>query len=260
MAAGLETEAPEPRTAPTSEPAYLAISAFLFIASVGATIYFSQGSMSGGMSMPGQPWFTAAVSFMGIWIVMMAAMMLPSLVPTLSRYRRSAHVLDKTRLAGLTVLAGGGYFLVWAGFGTAAYALGLLVPAAEMQWMDLARLVPFATALVLLLTGCFQMTEWKTHQLECCRETPDLSQPQSSGSGGAWQYGLRLGLHCCLCCSGFMLILLVTGMMNLAGMALVAAAITIERLAPRPVLVARALGILLIFAGALGIAQVLGVV
>ena len=203
--------------------------------------------------MPGQSWLAGAVSFMGIWIVMMAAMMLPSLVPTLLNFRRAVRGLIGTRLAGMTTLAGVGYFLAWAVFGAAAYGLGLLVPAAEMQWVGLTPLVPFATAAILLLAGGFQLTGWKAHQLECCRETPG-----ASGFNSSWLYGLRLGLHCCLCCSGFMLVLLVTGVMNLAGMALVAAAITLERLLPRPLLVARILGILLIFAGVLEIIRALG--
>ena len=260
MAMGFETEVPERRAGPSSDWAFLGISAILFLSSVGVTFYFTRGSMSGSMPMPGQTWFQMAVSFMGMWTVMMAAMMLPSLVPTLSRYRLFAHALGETRLAGLTVLAGGGYFFVWAGFGAAAYMLGFLWMAAEMNWMDLAQFVTVAGAVVLLLTGCFQLTAWKAHQLDCCREAPDTEQPHPSGLGGAWRYGLRLGLHCCLCCSGFMLILLVTGMTNLASMALVAAAITLERLAPKPLLVARTLGILLLFAGALGIARSLGVV
>jgi predicted metal-binding membrane protein len=57
-----------------------------------------------------------------------------------------------------------------------------------------------------------------------------------------------------------MVILLVSGMMNLALMAIIAAAITIERLAPRPQLFAQAAGIMIIVAGALGIARVLGVI
>ena len=87
------------------ERAFLLTGAFLFIASAGGTIYWC-GSMSGGMSMPGgwamsmawmrmpgQTWLGSAASFMGMWIVMMAAMMLPSLVPMLLNYRRSVRDL-----------------------------------------------------------------------------------------------------------------------------------------------------------------------
>jgi predicted metal-binding membrane protein len=158
------------------------------------------------------------------------------------------------------MLAGAGYFLVWAGFGVVAYLLGLLWTSAGMIWMDLPRLAPVATGAVLLLAGCFQLTAWKARQLECCRYTPTLARSTSTEAGGTWQYGLRFGRHCCMCCSGFMAILLVTGMMNLASMAMVAAAITLERLMPRPQLVVRAAGIIILLVGAFGFFRILGVV
>jgi predicted metal-binding membrane protein len=74
----------------------------------------------------------------------------------------------------------------------------------------------------------------------------------------AWRHGLHLGAHCSLCCSGLMMTLLVSGVMDLGVMVAVAAAITVERLAPRPGHVARALGVVVLTAGALVIARALG--
>ena len=54
-----------------------------------------------------------AAAFVGMWVVMMAAMMLPSLVPMLWRYRRAARRTGETRLGRLTALVGVGYFFVW---------------------------------------------------------------------------------------------------------------------------------------------------
>jgi len=65
------------------------------------------------MRMPGQSWPVTAVSFLGMWIVMMVAMMLPSLVPMLWRYREAVGMKGETRLGRLTALVGVGYFLVW---------------------------------------------------------------------------------------------------------------------------------------------------
>jgi predicted metal-binding membrane protein len=188
----------------------------------------------------------------------MVAMMLPSLVPILLSYRRSLPQPDQTPLGGLTALAGAGYFFEWAVFGAVAYPLGVAVATAEMQWMSLARSVPAATGVLLLLAGCFQLTAWKARQLECCRNMPVLAKSRSPDARGDWQYGVRLGVHCCLCCSGFMLILLVTGVMDLGIMAIVAAAITVERLAPRPERVARAAGVVIVVAGILMIVRALG--
>jgi len=259
MDTGLGTNTSGSRINFASEWAFIGASALVFLASAGATIYYSMESMS-GMSMPGQTWLGSAASFMGIWIVMMLAMMLPSLVPELLRYRAFARSEAGPQLAPLTVLAGAGYFVVWAGFELAAYVLGLLWSAASMQWMDLTNTEPAATGLIMLLAGIYQLMGWKAHQLDCCRENPDSGQLPTPDSRAAWTYGLRLGWHCVLCCLGFMAILLITGMMNLASMAIIAVAITVERLAPRPQLIARTAGFIMIVAGVLVFARALGVV
>src|SRR5450755_2440170 len=81
------------------------------------------------MRMPGQTWPGAAASFLGMWVVMMVAMMLPSLVPMLWRYRQAVWTelgrTAGTRLDRLTALVGAGYLLVWTAFGIAAFPLGV---------------------------------------------------------------------------------------------------------------------------------------
>src|SRR5436190_6222496 len=111
-----------------SQRAFFGVSALLFAASAAVTIVWC-GSMSamgempmpGGwtmsmawMRMPGQTWPSAAASFLGMWVVMMVAMMLPSLVPMLSRYREAVGGRGAPRLGRLTALVGAGYFLVVA--------------------------------------------------------------------------------------------------------------------------------------------------
>ena len=81
----------------------------------------------------------AAASFVGMWIVMMMAMMLPSLVPMLWRYREAVGRRGTTRLARLTALVGMGYFFVWTVFGMATFPLGVALAATEMQQPALAR-------------------------------------------------------------------------------------------------------------------------
>jgi predicted metal-binding membrane protein len=85
------------------------------------------------MRMPGQTWPAAAASFLGMWTVMMVAMMLPSLVPMLWRYRQAVVRTGDNCLGLLTALVGAGYFLVWTGFGMAVFPLGVAVAAAEMR-------------------------------------------------------------------------------------------------------------------------------
>jgi predicted metal-binding membrane protein len=193
-----------------------------------------------------------------MWVVMMAAMMLPSLVPMLWRYREAVGRAGAARLGLLTALVGLGYFLVWTGLGLAAFPLGVVLATVEMQHPALARAVPAATGLVVLVAGALQLTAWKARQLACCRELPGRGRPLPADAGTAWRHGLDLGLRCCRCCAGPTAILLVVGVMDVRAMGLVAAAITAERLAPAGERVARALGVAAVGAGAVLVARAAG--
>lgn len=96
---------------------------------------------------------------------MMVAMMLPALALLLLSYRRSLRAAGNGHLWEITVLAGVGYFLIWAIFGALAYPLGVAVSAALMQWHILASWLPLAFGIVLLLAGCIQLTSWKARTL-----------------------------------------------------------------------------------------------
>jgi len=211
------------------------------------------------MRMPGQTWSGAAAAFVGMWIVMMMAMMLPSLVPMLRRYRRAVARTDEMGLGLQTTLVAMGYFFVWTVFGMAAFPLGAALAAIAMHEPTVARAVPIAAGAIVLIAGAFQFTASKAHHLACCRETPGRGRSLPPDAGAAWRHGLQLGLHCCRCCGNLIVILLVIGVMDLRAMALVAAAITVERLAPAGGLVARAIGALVVAAGLLLVARAAGV-
>jgi len=202
------------------------------------------------MRMPGQSWLGAGGTFLGMWVVMMVAMMLPSLVPMLSRYRRVVASTGETRLLRLTSLVGLGYFAVWTAFGVLAFPVGVALATVTMQVPALARAVPIATAVVVLIAGALQFSTWKARQLACCRGgSGAVSVPRRRDIGTVWRYGLRLGLHCTYCCAGLTTILLVMGVMDLRAMAVVAVAITLERLAPAGQRVARMLGVAILAVG-----------
>jgi predicted metal-binding membrane protein len=237
------------------ERGFFAISALLVMVSTTVTIYWC-GTMSGGMAMPGgwtmsmawmrmpgQSWFAAAGMFIGMWAVMMMAMMLPSLMAQLRAYRHSARDLARVSLGELTLLAGAAYLLVWIALGALLYPMGVLVATLQMRSEAVSRSVPLLSWAALVLAGCIQLTAWKTAQLRRCREAPECATPLVPDARGAFRYGLRQGLHCCQCCCGFTLILLVFGVMDLRVMAAVGVALSVERLAPRPERVARALGV-----------------
>jgi predicted metal-binding membrane protein len=193
-----------------------------------------------------------------MWIVMMVAMMLPSLVPMLWRYRQAVTGAGETRLGLLTAIVGVGYFLVWTVFGMVAFPLGVALAAVEMQQPALARAVPIAVGVVVLIAGSLQLSAWKARHLACCRKTPGPGSALPPNAGVAFRHGLHLGLHCSYCCAGLMAILLVVGVMDLRPMAAVAAAITVERLAPTGERVARAVGAVVVGAGVFLIARAAG--
>ena len=207
------------------------------------------------MRMPGQTWPGAAASFLGMWIVMMVAMMLPSVIPMLWRYRQAVGRPGATRLGRLTALVGVGYFVVWTVFGMAAFSLGVALAAVEMQQPALARAVPIAVGVVVLVAGALQFSGWKARHLACCREAPGRGHTLPGDAGTAWRHGIRLGVHCIHCCGALMVILLVVGVMDLRAMAVVTAAITVERLAPAGERVARPIGVVVFGTGLVLIAQ-----
>ncbi|HMA30506.1 MAG TPA: DUF2182 domain-containing protein [Casimicrobiaceae bacterium] len=207
------------------------------------------------MPMPGQTWPGAAASFVGMWIVMMVAMMLPSLVPALWRYRHAIGSGGATRPGSPIALMALGYFVVWTAFGIAIYPPGVALAAVEMQWPSLARVVPIAVGVVVLIAGALQFTAWKARHLACCREAPGRSLALPADGATAWRHGLHLGLHCIACSAGPIATLLAIGVMDLRAMAAVTAAITAERLAPGGERVARVIGSVAVGAGLLLIAR-----
>jgi predicted metal-binding membrane protein len=254
----------------TSERAFFGVAALLFAASAAVTIAWcaSMSAMDGmpmpggwtmsmaWMRMPGQTWPGVAASFLGMWAAMMVAMMLPSLVPMLWRYRQAVGRAGETRLGRLTALAGAGYFFVWTAPGVAVFPLGVALAAVAMQQPALARAVPMAVGAVVLIAGVLQFTAWKTRRLACCREAPGRGHTLPADAGTAWRHGLRLGLRCGSCCANLMAILLVIGVMDLHAMAVVTMAITAERLAGEPI--ARAIGAVVVGVGLFLIAQAAG--
>jgi predicted metal-binding membrane protein len=245
--------------------------ALLFAASAALTILWCEAMssmsamrMPGGwalsmtwMRMPGQTWLDAAASFVGMWAIMMVAMMLPSLVPMLRSYRQvcgaqASNQSNQARLPWRTTLVGTGYFLVWTLLGAAIFPVGVALAALAMHLPALSRAVPLTGAVVIMIAGVLQFTPWKLRRLACCRELPARCEALQRGP---LRHGLQLGVRCCLCCAGPTAVLLVLGVMDVRAMTAVAAAITAERLTRHGARVARALGIIGVAAGLLSMVR-----
>jgi predicted metal-binding membrane protein len=251
---------------PATDRTFLAASATLFVGGVVLTVAWSLSTgampMPGGwtmsmawMPMPGQTWVGAAASFLGMWTVMMVAMMLPSLVPMLLQYRRAVRRQGRSHLGWLTALAGLGYFFVWALVGLIAFPLGVGVTAVEMSDARIAGSVPTIVGLAIVSAGWIQCTTWKMRQLACCRAPVRRDACLAADGPTAWRYGWRIGLHCTRCCASLTAILFAVGIMDLCTMVAVALAINIERLAPAGELAARMIGAAAIVLGLYLLAQ-----
>jgi predicted metal-binding membrane protein len=247
----------------TSRQMFLTVSALLFLSSAAMTIAWGApmssmdempmpGDWSMSMTwmrMPGETWLGAATSFVGMWITMMVAMMLPSFVPMLWRYREAVSGSVNASPARLSTVVGAAYFLIWTLAGIVIFPIGATLASLEMHHVSLARAVPLMTGLAVLMVGVLQFSVWKARHLACCRIEQRCCHGFSADVGTAWRYGVRLGIHCVHCCAGLTIVLLIMGVMDLRAMAVVTAAVTAERLAPGGARVAQTIGIGLIGAG-----------
>ena len=217
---------------------------------------------------PGQPWLAAAAAlliwaatFVVGWTAMMGAMMLPSLVPMLRRYRRAVRAaracvpLDGRQLATLTAIVAAGYLAVWCAAGVGLVPLIVAAGAAAARWSLLARSAPVIAAALVVGAGVLQLSRWKSRRLDCCREARERRQLRPVGARTAWRHGLRLGVDCVQSCAPLTAMLLAVGMMDLRVMAAVTGAITAERLAPGGQRVARAVGVVGVAVGLLLVAR-----
>ena len=232
---------------------FIGVSAALFFGSAALTVAWCP-SMSAMHDMPlctlSTTWMRGAPAFLVMWLTMMVAMMLPSLMPMLLRYRQTVTATSAMRLDALTAWVGLAYFFVWTVFGAVAFAASSVLTDLDMRW-------PPATGLLVLTAGVLQFTRWKAHYLACCRGAPDCCSVFPAETSAACRHGLRLGMHCVHCCFGLTVMLLALGMMDLRAMALVTAAISIERLAPDGLRAARLVGVVLVAMGAFLIANVM---
>ncbi len=206
------------------------------------------GTADGGMAVTAPGGHAAFWLFLVTWIVMMAAMMLPAVVPftvTMSRLLRGA-APGHGGPAALTA----GYLVVWGLLGLVAY---LVLRGFDTVAAGGTTTAVRAGAVVLLVAGVFQFTPLKRWCLVHCRSPVAQVLRHGARAGesrwGALAVGVRHGGYCVGCCWALMAVLLAVGVMNLAWMAAVAAVITVEKTLPHGALLSRVLGGVLLLAG-----------
>jgi predicted metal-binding membrane protein len=195
--------------------------------------------------------------YVTVWVVMMAAMMFPSVAPTVVMYDRLREG-HRARGAGAapdaTALFVGGYLLVWTLAGLVAYGVFELVRAIDppfLAWDEAGR---YVTAGVIVAAAIYEMTPLKQGCLVKCRSPMMfLAERWRHGRVGGLELGARHGAWCLGCCWALMAALFAVGVMSLGWMALIAAFIAAEKLLPWPVAARWTVAVLLLLLG-LGIA------
>jgi predicted metal-binding membrane protein len=195
------------------------------------------------MAMPGQSIAGAAFTFLLMWVAMMIAMMLPSSWPMLELYQKVAVSTGLKRPGFATVMAGVGYFAVWAAFGVVVFGAGFGAGAASMKSSAFSHAMPLLAGVGLIFAGAYQLSPWKQACLSHCRSPlMFLGHVFRPGLSGAVRVGAAHGLYCAGCCWALMLMQTILGVMSLPVMILVAAVIGAEKLWTRGPLLARVAG------------------
>ena len=207
------------------------------------------GSPAARLTMPMSDWSWAnwlAVFIM--WAVMMAAMMLPTAMPMVSVFG----TLNKGRReAGRTIAFVAGYLALWAAFAAAATGAQWALQTSGFLSPMIVSMSPALSAALLLIAGAFQFTPLKRACLRACRSPLGfLLTDWRNGLWGAARMGVRHGIYCLGCCWALMALLFVGGVMNLLWIAALTVLVAVEKLAPKGELLAKALGALMIGAGA----------
>jgi predicted metal-binding membrane protein len=201
------------------------VAALLALAAVGW--WWTAGEMRG---MDDGPWTALGTLgwFLGVWVVMMAAMMFPSVAPTIALYARMS---GKSRLAPMAFTTG--YLVTWTGAGVVAFLIGVTVSRAagdSLAWESAGRPIAGAT---LVLAAVYELTPLKNACLGKCRSPLGfLLGSWRDGWSGALGMGAKNGAWCVGCCWALMASLFALGVMSVTWMAVVAGLIAMEKTLP----------------------------
>jgi len=196
---------------------------------------------AGGMTEAALP------ALFAMWAAMMVGMMTPSALPTVLLFSTMARQRRESGRTSLSVPAFvGGYLLAWVGFSLVAALVQTRLRVALLPLAAQSRLAAIAAGLVLVATGVYQWTRFKSACLSHCRSPlSHLTAHWKEGRLGALRMGLEHGLVCLGCCWLLMALLFVGGVMNpywVGGLALL---VLLEKVAPHGDLLGRAAGVAL---------------
>ncbi|MEO6000515.1 MAG: DUF2182 domain-containing protein [Chitinophagaceae bacterium] len=206
-------------------------------------------------AMPMTPEWTATdfILLFLMWIVMMFAMMTPSVTPLVlifARINRQRRQQEQPFVNTVYLLAG--YFLVWAAFSLAATCLQWLLQQISLLNPEMKTTNKILGSVILIATGIFQLTPLKRACLKYCRTPLNLILHHwKEGKRGALMMGIENGFYCVGCCWMLMVLLFVAGIMNLLWVALIALFVLIEKISLQAKWIPHVAGLILIVYGVL---------
>lgn len=202
-------------------------------------------NQAGSMAMGGLAMMSAGL-FLITWLVMMVAMMFPSVAPMTLAFASVTRSRGQGSLPTAAFVTG--YLIVWTAAG--------LIPLAVLQvinlvWMTPPSWLPRAGGAVIILAGIYQFTPMKDACLRACRSPLGFVLTHDFGGGptSAVRAGASHGLYCLGCCWALMAVLAVLGLMNIAWMAVIAAVFFIEKNVRRGELLPRLVGAVCVVGG-----------
>ena len=233
------------RVAPLARPVSATIvAALLACAAVAWLITFRQ---AGSMGMGGLAMMTAGL-FLVTWLVMMVAMMFPSVAPmtlafaSFTRSRGEGYVPTAVFVLG--------YLAVWTAAGLVPLAV---LQAVDKIWMTPPSWLPRAGAAVIIVAGIYQFTPLKDACLRACRSPLGFIMTHNFGGGpaAAVRAGMSHGVYCLGCCWALMVVLVVAGSMGLPWVVGIALVVFAEKLLPPGRAFGRGIGLALLAGAAL---------
>lgn len=181
-----------------------------------------------GTDLGGLAWYV------GIWVTMMAAMMLPSVAPTALLFAGVARRRAGSEHASIpTWVFLCGYLVVWTAFGLLAYGIFRLITLLDPGFLAWDAEGPIVAGVAVAGAGLYQLTPLKDTCLRHCRGPIHfLLHRWRDGPTGALRMGAEHGIYCVGCCWGLMVVLFALGVMSLVWMAVVAGLIFAEKVLP----------------------------
>jgi predicted metal-binding membrane protein len=172
--------------------------------------------------------------YVGIWVTMMAAMMLPSVAPMVLIFARLSHDRRESgRAATPTWIFVAGYLIAWMAYGVVAYAFYRAAKGVAPDFLGWDRAGRYVAGAALVLAGLYELTPLKDVCLRHCRGPLHfVLTGWRNGAGGALRMGVEHGAYCIGCCWGLMLALFALGVMTLTWMALIGAVIFMQKVLP----------------------------